>query len=119
MQYCTHKEESTIAVTTSEIITAVGATTDVIIRITDITNIMAITEVIIRITDISNIMAITKITIITETIIIRPTTIIEVVVIIEETTVVETPTMQVRAPTDGIIITSDRYKLRRKTNKDP
>jgi len=101
IQYCTHKEETTITVTTSEIITAVGA----------------ITEVIIGIKDITNILAITKITVIAETIIIRPTTIIEVVVIIEETTVVETPTMQVRAPTDGIIIMSDRYKLRRKTNK--
>jgi len=80
---------------------------------------MAITEVTIRITDITNIMAITKITVITETIIIRPTTAIEVVVIIEETTVVETPTMQIRAPTDRIIIMSDRYKPRRKTNKDP
>jgi len=90
IQYCTHKEETTITVTTSEIITAVGA----------------ITEVIIGIKDITNILPMTKIKVIAESIIIRPTTIIEVVVIIEKTT-------------DGIIIMSDRYKLRRKTNKDP
>jgi len=53
IQYCTPKEETTIAVTTSETVTAVGA----------------ITELIISIMDITNIIAITKITVITETII--------------------------------------------------
>jgi len=63
-------------------------------------------------------MAIAKITVITETIIIRPTTIIEGVVIIEKTTVVGTPIttaiitkIQIRIPTDRTIII--------RTNKDP
>jgi len=67
-QYCTHKEETTIALTISEIITAVDV----------------ITEVIISITGITKIMSITKITVITENIIMRPTTITAAVVIIEQ-----------------------------------
>jgi len=63
-QYCTHKEETTIALTISEIITAVDV----------------ITEVIISITGITKIMSITKITVITENIIMRPTTITAVII---------------------------------------
>jgi len=100
-QYCTHKEETAIAVTISEIITAVEV----------------ITEVTISITDITKIMAITKIRVITETIIIRPTTIIDVVVAIEETTEVETPitTIIIQIQADKTIIMSNRYKPKSQT----
>ncbi|XP_044314744.1 uncharacterized protein LOC123037561 [Drosophila rhopaloa] len=112
----THKKETTIVVITSEIIIAVGLTTEVIIKIMDITKTMVIT----------------KITVITETIITRPTVTTEVVVIIEETTVVETImditpittpmviTIPIQTQTDKITtIMSDKYKQLRKTNKDP